>query len=325
MLSLVLAICARPALAFGPDASQWLAARLPLAVPAAARPSLWSSETPEFLGDREQQQEADPEGAAILHRFDATRPHYGTQPSTLDSLTGLAPFALARATADLREALAKRSAVRGAEALARIAQGVADLSDPFLTTPIDPAETAGARAWFGDDFAIDDIDSVSVPVHRAGDPLAEALALARESAAMRGAVERAVTSGDRSVVTALRHARLERALAVGSALVERAWREASGAAAIEAEPAAALVIEPHPVRDRALLRFATPSTGECRLELFDPAGRRVVSTTLGRIGAGAHRISIPGDAIASLPAGLYLVRLWVGATTLEGRLVRLAR
>jgi hypothetical protein len=322
-LSLMLAISARPALAFGPEASEWLAGRLLQVIPAKAREPLWSTEVPEFLGDRHRQEVVAPERAAILHRFDATRPRYHAAPSILDSLTGLAPFVVARATADLREAIRWDSPLRGAESLARIAQGVADLSDPFLTTPADVNETAGARAWFSDDLTSAEIDSVSVTSRAGGDPLTEALALARESAAMRPAVESAVVKGDRVAVCALRRERLERALAVGSALVERAWREARGPDQ-EVAPEAGLQVEPDPVRSRALLRFANAAAGEGRLELFDAAGRRVVDTPLGRIEAGAQGISIPGGQVGQLPAGLYLVRLSVGGRTFTGRFVRLA-
>lgn len=322
LLLLIPAVLARPASGFGPEASEWLARRLPEALPVEARDPLWITETQRVLEERGRDEEAFPEMAAILHRFDALAPRSGSTASARDSLVGLAPFALTRAVGDLRQAFRRRNPVLEAAALARIAQGVADLSDPFLVTPIDPAEIAGARAWFGDEFAASGVDDLAVSTRVSGDPFTEALALAVESAARRPAVEQTVLAQDAASVTVLRRERLARALAVGAALVRRAWRD--GGSPLAQATRAGLQAKPNPARAGTSLLFAIPVAGAGRLELFDVGGRRVIDRDLGPIEAGVHRIRVDADWIRDLPAGVYLARVSVGTVAVEGRLVRLA-
>jgi len=318
---LSLAVSAGPAAAFAPEASVWLASRLPEALPPAAREPLWATETTRVLERRWLEEEEAPERAAILHRFDALRPRSGgNAPSGEDSLAGLAPFALVSAAADLRDALRRSNPVESAEALARIAQTVADLADPFLTTPHHPQETPGARAWFGDGFTPDDVTGTVVPHGLAGDAYTAALALARESAASREAVEQATRAADGGAMVALRRQRLERALAFGAGLVRRAWRDAG--APVATAPLAHVRIEPNPARGEFALLFAVASPGEARLEVFDVQGRRWVAGSLGPVEAGVHRIPIERKWLSGVPAGIYLARISVGTACAVGRFVR---
>jgi len=55
--------------------------------------------------------------------------------------------------------------------------------------------------------------------------------------------------------------------------------------------------------------FALPDAGPARLTLVDVAGRRVAEREVGALGAGRHIVGL-GDA--SVPAGLYFVRLEQG-------------
>jgi hypothetical protein len=91
----------------------------------------------------------------------------------------------------------------------------------------------------------------------------------------------------------------------------------------EEAPSLALALEgprPHPARGgRMLVHFALPGDGPAKLELFDLAGRCVVSRDVGALGAGRHAEDLSSGA--GLPAGIYLVRLTRGA---DHRLVRVA-
>ena len=321
MMVLMTAMLPRPAGAFAPVASEWLGSRLPEAVPREAREPLWASEILQVLEERAHAEESAPEGAALLHRFDALRPRLGIAATRRDSVVGLAPYALARAVDDLRVAFRRRNPVMEAAALARIAEGVIDLSDPFLTTPIDPAETAGARAWFGDELAPAEGDDLVVEDRISGDPLAEALALARESAGRRAAVEQAVQERDEVTVLLLRRERLARALHLGTALVRRAWW--AGGAPLARAPRPGMRAEPNPASAGTALHFAMPVAGPGRLEIFDLSGRRVIDRRLGPMESGEQRLRVDADWVRELPTGLYLARVSVGTVVVEGRFTRL--
>ena len=314
---------AGPATAFPPEASVWLASRLPEALPPAARDPLWATETNRALERLELEQADAPEWAELLSRFDVrrTRPG-GATPSSEDSLGGLAAYALATATADLRDALRRRNAAEAARAIAEIAQSVADLSDPFLTTPPDPLETPGARAWFCDGFTLDDMAGAVVPNWLAPDALTVAFMLAHESAACRGNIERATLTRDAAAITVMRRQRLERALAFGVGLVQRAWREAGGPVA--GEPPLELRIEPNPVRVDFALLFGIPEAADARLEIFDVQGRRWAERDLGRMEAGVHRILIEREWLREVPAGMFVARVTAGTATIRGRFTRVA-
>ncbi len=308
--ALSLASAARPAAGFAPEVATVLASRVTQGLPAAVWNLSWQPAVTAALEGRWAAEELDPEAAVPLHRFDATRSREGLEPVSADSLTGLAPFALAEAVQDLQDAFAGRDPARAAEALARMVWSASDLADPFLTTPPDPGETPGARAWFGDDLESAALEGLAMRYRECGEPLAEALALARASASRRPEVEDAVRRFDAAAVDTLRRERLESALALASALALRAWRVAGGPAwAVSTRGPEVLRVEPNPARDVATLGFSLPRPGEARLELFDAAGRRVATRSLGPLAAGAHRLPLERGLLASLPSGLYVARV----------------
>lgn len=63
----------------------------------------------------------------------------------------------------------------------------------------------------------------------------------------------------------------------------------------------------NPARGVFEVSFSLPDAGSARLELFDVAGRRLVSREVGSMGPGAHVLRL--DESSRLPAGLYWLRL----------------
>ena len=66
-----------------------------------------------------------------------------------------------------------------------------------------------------------------------------------------------------------------------------------------------------PARGAASVRFALAAAGNARVEVFDPAGRRVATLLQGPLPAGEQlaRWSGAGDDGARAPSGLYFVRV----------------
>jgi len=82
----------------------------------------------------------------------------------------------------------------------------------------------------------------------------------------------------------------------------------------------ALTVFPNPFRSEASLSFTLPTAGPATLELYDAQGRLVRRLYSGATEAGqAQQVALSG---ASLPVGLYLVRLTAGRTVLTQRLVK---
>jgi len=63
------------------------------------------------------------------------------------------------------------------------------------------------------------------------------------------------------------------------------------------------------VRSELNLEFSLPARGEVRLELFDLAGRRLLTRRLGVLEAGRQQHALRLD---DLPAGLLWIRLLQG-------------
>lgn len=82
----------------------------------------------------------------------------------------------------------------------------------------------------------------------------------------------------------------------------------------------ALAVQPNPARGACTLRFVLPQAGEAAFTLYDPAGRVVLSRSLGRLSAGAGVSELTAQETAALAPGLYFVRL-----TLDGRPAETAR
>lgn len=88
-------------------------------------------------------------------------------------------------------------------------------------------------------------------------------------------------------------------------------------------PGLALSLEgtvPNPATTHTLwVRFTLPTADAATLELFDLAGRRLISSPVGPLGLGSHRVKL--DPVAELPSGIYLLRLSQGALTLTSKAV----
>ncbi|MCA9726118.1 MAG: FlgD immunoglobulin-like domain containing protein [Candidatus Eisenbacteria bacterium] len=82
-------------------------------------------------------------------------------------------------------------------------------------------------------------------------------------------------------------------------------------------------VSPNPAPAGVELRFATARPDELRLDITDVAGRRVSSTSLGRLGIGDHRIEWnPRDASGErLEAGVYFLRIVGGGSLQTSRIV----
>lgn len=81
-----------------------------------------------------------------------------------------------------------------------------------------------------------------------------------------------------------------------------------------------LAVRPNPARGACTVRFVLRLAGEAAFTLHDPAGREVLSRSLGRVEAGIGASELTAQETAALAPGLYFVRL-----TLDGRHVGTAR
>ncbi len=77
---------------------------------------------------------------------------------------------------------------------------------------------------------------------------------------------------------------------------------------------------PNPARAGTAVRFTLPSAAPARLEMLDVAGRTVMSTDVGSMGAGQHQVHIDGTR-----PGVYIVRLTQAGHTVSGTAVLLPR
>jgi hypothetical protein len=85
---------------------------------------------------------------------------------------------------------------------------------------------------------------------------------------------------------------------------------------------------PNPFRGgagAASLRFTLPVAEPVRIDVLDPAGRRVVTLVDGTLGPGAHEARWDGRGAdgAPLPSGLYFARLAGGGRVLDRKLLLL--
>jgi hypothetical protein len=77
-----------------------------------------------------------------------------------------------------------------------------------------------------------------------------------------------------------------------------------------------LTATPNPFNPRSTVSFTLPEAAVVSLDVVDARGQRVAQLLRRvRVGAGRHRVRFPGTDAAgrSLPTGVYLVRLRVGA------------
>jgi hypothetical protein len=76
---------------------------------------------------------------------------------------------------------------------------------------------------------------------------------------------------------------------------------------------------PNPSRSGLVVAFSLSTPAGARLELFDPAGRRVITREVGQLGAGIHRVDLARGR--GLPPGLYFIRLRQGALSITKRAI----
>lgn len=83
------------------------------------------------------------------------------------------------------------------------------------------------------------------------------------------------------------------------------------------------VPRPHPVSGPTRIACTVPTASRARLDVFDPAGRRVATAFDGTLAAGTTSLAwTPADdAGRRLPAGVYLVRLDAGGAGAVRRIV----
>src|SRR6202008_4075090 len=80
---------------------------------------------------------------------------------------------------------------------------------------------------------------------------------------------------------------------------------------------------PNPFRASTRIRFALPQSADVRLDVFDPAGRRVRSLAGGAFAAARHETAWDGsDAHGHrVSGGLYFYRLEAGEFTATRRVI----
>lgn len=77
--------------------------------------------------------------------------------------------------------------------------------------------------------------------------------------------------------------------------------------------------QPNPATAELRVRFTLPDASAASLELLDLAGRRVAMRDVGGMGAGEHTVAL-GES-HPIPAGVYLIRLTRGGSTLNRKAV----
>ena len=82
---------------------------------------------------------------------------------------------------------------------------------------------------------------------------------------------------------------------------------------------------PNPSRSWTMLGFTLPQAGPARLEVFDPAGRKVADLLSGELPAGTHNVAWQGrdDRGGLLPSGRYVLRLEASGRALTRSIVLL--
>jgi hypothetical protein len=316
----------KAATAFAPQVAAAIAERIPGALPPAARwnPS-WGTVAGVEVFDRLRLEDEDPESALPWRRFvagGAVLPAHDEEALAAARIQGLAPHRLSLAANALRDAFLDGDDRRIALALAGLAVTAADLADPFLVTPAEVDEVTHARARFSDLLVDADTQGLAGSVAIAAEPVQAALELAAQSAAVRGAVEAAVQSGDTEALAALRRGRLDAALATARSIALWAWQAANAPTVPYAgAPAGSIRIAPNPVERHSTLSFVLPRPGAATLTVFDATGRKVWTQALGPRAAGEQGAMFVRGAFDALAPGVYLVAVTTGDFRATGRLV----
>jgi hypothetical protein len=78
-------------------------------------------------------------------------------------------------------------------------------------------------------------------------------------------------------------------------------------------------LQPNPAREELVVAFSLPDAKPAQLELFDVAGRRVLSRPVGALGPGLHVLRLGGDR--RIAPGIYMIRLTAGERRLRAKAV----
>jgi len=78
-------------------------------------------------------------------------------------------------------------------------------------------------------------------------------------------------------------------------------------------------VRPNPASSDVAIAFTLRESSPARLEIMDPAGRRILVHELGALSPGAHVAKLPAGR--TLPAGVYLVRLVQGDRAVAAQVV----
>jgi hypothetical protein len=308
--------------AYSHEAAAAIVARIPGALPPAARwSSDWSATAAAQVERTAAAESDDPERDGALHRFVAG----DAAPEVDDPVRGLAPFELVDAHDKLRQAFRARQLTRIIDALDRIAVSAADLADPFQMTSLERDEVLGARLRYSDELGEPTLRASLATLVPGATPLAGALEMAVRSAAQRDAIEAAYGRGDVATLDRIRDERLATALVWASGLVIDAWTAAGSPALDAAAPRDGEArVWPNPARTAATLSFTLPGPGAGRIELYDVAGRKVWASPPTALPGGPQEFVLGPAALSSLPPGLYLARITTPAAVATGRLFRVA-
>jgi serine protease AprX len=82
--------------------------------------------------------------------------------------------------------------------------------------------------------------------------------------------------------------------------------------------AAALLVEPNPARDKAVVRYSMTRSGRAELALYDVIGRTVKTLVDDDVSSGAHEVSLD---VHGLARGVYILKLSAGASVSISKLV----
>lgn len=291
--------------------------------PAARWAASWNSAADSEIDRIFEAEIHDPERAEAAHRYTPGAP-LDLDPDAEGRVLGFAPRQLADAVTHLENAFRSRRASEITAALARLSIAAADLADPYLAGDSVDEETPGAHASFSDELDGVALDALEMPPSATLTAQAGA-ELGLASISRRSAIDAAYRAGDLDRVAALRRERLGAAAGLARTLTLEAWRAAGSPDLVNADSAPGILDAwPSPARGSVTLAFTLATTGETHIELYDVAGRRLLSRTTHSRSTGPQRSTIDAHTMNTLPAGIYLARVVTGNHVATGRVVRIA-
>lgn len=314
-----------PSHAFAPPAAKAISRQVPSVLPPAARwAASWNTAADSEIDRIFEAEIQDPERAEAAHRY-TPGAAIDLDPDAEGRVLGFAPRQLADAVAHLENAFRSRRAAEITAALAGLSIAAADLADPYLAGDSVDEETPGAHASFSDDLDGVQLDALEMPSPAATLNAQAGAELAAASVSRRSAIDAAYRAGDLARVAELRRERLAAATGLARTLTLEAWRAAGSPDLVNADSAPGILDAwPSPARGSVTLAFTLPTTGETHIELYDVAGRRLLSRTTQSRSTGPQRSTIDAHTMNTLPAGIYLARVVTGNHVATGRVIRIA-